>query len=230
MASSSNLEDKELECPVCFEIPKETIYQCKNGHMICGSCSSEVQLCPQCRCDLKVEGGLIRNRFAESLVAKLKIPLSTSAQKAQKSVTQTVSEKVPAQRATVGDIRQTGSGDQKFEGNIKGNVSQNGSGSLKIHGDVDGSVCQLGSGTLKIIGNVQGKVSQNGSGDLYLKMDVHGDISQMGCGTLKVYGNVKGNVSQCGSGDIYIFGDVYGVISKTGSGDIITKGSRYTKK
>ncbi len=58
-----NFEGKEVECPICLQLPDKEIYQCKNGHMICASCSSEVETCPQCRCDLEVNGVLIRNRW-----------------------------------------------------------------------------------------------------------------------------------------------------------------------
>lgn len=68
---SLSAKENELECPICLEITDKEIYQCKNGHMICSSCSSKVNECPQCRVNLKVDGALIRNRLAESLVAKM---------------------------------------------------------------------------------------------------------------------------------------------------------------
>ena len=40
---------KELECPVCFQIPRNSpIYQCVNGHLICSVCKEKIKdICPQ---------------------------------------------------------------------------------------------------------------------------------------------------------------------------------------
>ena len=39
---------KELECPVCFQIPRNPpIYQCINGHLICSICQEKIKdICP----------------------------------------------------------------------------------------------------------------------------------------------------------------------------------------
>ena len=72
MASS-----KDLECPVCLEVPKEgNIYQCKNGHIFCEICQAklivEKQPCPICRVDLGNEP--IRCLVAENFVKGLFFP------------------------------------------------------------------------------------------------------------------------------------------------------------
>ncbi len=66
----------EFRCPICFEVPQAEIYQCTNGHTICASCQSNIQLCPQCRVPFQVgtEIGLIRNRVLESLLDSMIVP------------------------------------------------------------------------------------------------------------------------------------------------------------
>ena len=45
---------KELECPVCFQIPRNPpIYQCINGHLICSICQEKIKdICPQVKKNL----------------------------------------------------------------------------------------------------------------------------------------------------------------------------------
>ena len=42
---------EELECPVCFQLPRNPpIFQCENGHLICCDCQPKVnETCPQVR-------------------------------------------------------------------------------------------------------------------------------------------------------------------------------------
>merc|ERR1711993_105932 len=42
------------ECPICFEKFKSgcEVFQCGQGHFICGKCRSQVQSCPRCRSGL----------------------------------------------------------------------------------------------------------------------------------------------------------------------------------
>ncbi len=63
------LHEDLLSCPVCLEIPKKEIYQCKNGHVICAQClSSGVSgKCPQCRVPLDRDHAT-RNRSLESIL------------------------------------------------------------------------------------------------------------------------------------------------------------------
>jgi len=62
-----------LECPVCLSEfkPPIQIYQCLEGHVICGTCirRPEVGVCPQCRIVWK--GNLSRNRVLETISRKL---------------------------------------------------------------------------------------------------------------------------------------------------------------
>ena len=60
---------KDIECPVCLQIPRETpIFQCDNGHIICKDCKPRLELCPQCRTFV----GNSRNLIAERIVSKIK--------------------------------------------------------------------------------------------------------------------------------------------------------------
>ena len=48
LLSKEDLRDI-LECPICFNIPREgPIYQCENGHIVCKSCFPKCEKCPQC--------------------------------------------------------------------------------------------------------------------------------------------------------------------------------------
>jgi len=54
-----------LECPVCFEVPREgPILSCPNGHHLCQSCSKRITSCPVCK-DPNIN---IRNVLAEKMV------------------------------------------------------------------------------------------------------------------------------------------------------------------
>ena len=44
----------ELECPICFELSRPPVYQCPEGHIICGNCRPRVTRCPVCRFVFKV--------------------------------------------------------------------------------------------------------------------------------------------------------------------------------
>ena len=75
--------EAELECPICFELSRPPIFQCPEGHIICGACRPRVSRCPVCRFVFKVEtfcdgilkirdimylqGPDIRNRFIEKM-------------------------------------------------------------------------------------------------------------------------------------------------------------------
>jgi len=62
-----------LECPVCMDVckPPTQVWQCPEGHIICGSCVSKpgLKICPQCRTSLA--GRLSRNRALEELARKM---------------------------------------------------------------------------------------------------------------------------------------------------------------
>lgn len=62
---------KALECPVCYEMPKEgNIYQCPNGHMHCNACHSRLDNCPICRVPI----GNARNLALETVLSTLPNP------------------------------------------------------------------------------------------------------------------------------------------------------------
>ena len=48
---SKEIEEKErdLECPVCFELCLAPIYMCGLSHHICQACRPKMRACPQCR-------------------------------------------------------------------------------------------------------------------------------------------------------------------------------------
>ena len=63
--------EEELECPVCFEVPKVApIFKCSDDHLICKECRPRVGECPQCR---EVFAGVTFKRFrgAERQAARL---------------------------------------------------------------------------------------------------------------------------------------------------------------
>ena len=64
---SENLQE-DLNCPVCFKIPRTTpIYQCKEGHIHCKECHPRLQNCPVCRSNILDTRSLI----AEKMISKL---------------------------------------------------------------------------------------------------------------------------------------------------------------
>ena len=65
--SSEELRE-DLECPVCFVIPKSgPIYQCEAGHIHCKSCHPQLHECPVCRGPI----GNMRSLMTEKIIAKL---------------------------------------------------------------------------------------------------------------------------------------------------------------
>ncbi|XP_015595229.1 E3 ubiquitin-protein ligase SIAH1B [Cephus cinctus] len=62
-------EDLEelLQCPVCYERPVGTIYQCIRGHHICNFCRTQMDDCPLCKSSFS----LTRSFLAEALSSKL---------------------------------------------------------------------------------------------------------------------------------------------------------------
>lgn len=69
--------DRNLQCPVCKEIPLGKVSQCQNGHLICDLClvkvlSSSRPLCPECRADLRIAS--TRNLLAENLIRLISVP------------------------------------------------------------------------------------------------------------------------------------------------------------
>lgn len=54
-----------LQCPICYEIPRENVFQCVNGHTICSTCCSRVRECPFCKVSFWTDtpGGGARKRI-----------------------------------------------------------------------------------------------------------------------------------------------------------------------
>ena len=63
--------ERELECPVCFEIASEApIFRCEEDHLICSKCREKVSSCPVCRVEYP-EGAGKRLRGAERQAERL---------------------------------------------------------------------------------------------------------------------------------------------------------------
>ena len=65
-----NIIQEKLNCPCCFNMMKDRIFQCSAGHMVCSNCYKRLAQCPQCRATYSREP--IRNRLAEHLAEELK--------------------------------------------------------------------------------------------------------------------------------------------------------------
>eukprot|EP01083_Nonionella_stella_P079519 218248_1 len=67
-----------LECPICLLRMSAPIYQCVDGHVLCGDCRERIvqpRRCPQCRRSL----GHQRARFAERALGVFEFPCNNSA-------------------------------------------------------------------------------------------------------------------------------------------------------
>ena len=64
-------ENKRLKCPICLETRRDCkMFQCHNGHLICGHCCTEhIKLCPTCRDEMPTKR--IRNIVAERNIQRL---------------------------------------------------------------------------------------------------------------------------------------------------------------
>ena len=62
-------KEKELECPVCFEIASAPIFMCQDSHLICGKCMPKLSVCPECREEYPRPPK--RHRYAEKIVDEL---------------------------------------------------------------------------------------------------------------------------------------------------------------
>ncbi|XP_074646113.1 zinc finger TRAF-type-containing protein 1-B-like isoform X1 [Tubulanus polymorphus] len=81
--SDSKLEDRLngiLRCTVCLDLPRVSMYQCTNGHLMCAGCfahlladarlNDETSTCPNCRCEIS-KNLCSRNLAAEKAVSEL---------------------------------------------------------------------------------------------------------------------------------------------------------------
>ena len=72
---SIDVRERDVSCPVCYDIIVSPILQCGEGHLICKECLSHLQVprrCPTCR-ELYPADAPVRNRALESLVAQLTV-------------------------------------------------------------------------------------------------------------------------------------------------------------
>ena len=63
--------DSDSRCVVCMDIDGGEIYQCPEGHLICGTCKGKLRevICPICR-SVDIEN---RNRALENIIKKRKV-------------------------------------------------------------------------------------------------------------------------------------------------------------
>ncbi|XP_069477900.1 zinc finger TRAF-type-containing protein 1 isoform X3 [Ambystoma mexicanum] len=82
-AGSVKLEERlysVLCCTVCLDLPKASVYQCTNGHLMCAGCfihlladarlKEEQATCPNCRCEI-TKSLCCRNLAVEKAVSEL---------------------------------------------------------------------------------------------------------------------------------------------------------------
>ena len=65
---------ERLECPVCLEVQDGQQHQCREGHVFCASCDSNLRAprrCPECRMALGPLSQAIRSRSHEESIAAL---------------------------------------------------------------------------------------------------------------------------------------------------------------
>ena len=49
LATEIEEKERDLECPVCFELCTKPIFMCHLSHQICKQCQPKMKVCPQCR-------------------------------------------------------------------------------------------------------------------------------------------------------------------------------------
>eukprot|EP00088_Acartia_fossae_P032517 TRINITY_DN33287_c0_g1_i4.p1 TRINITY_DN33287_c0_g1~~TRINITY_DN33287_c0_g1_i4.p1 ORF type:complete len:267 (+),score=40.20 TRINITY_DN33287_c0_g1_i4:60-860(+) len=59
---------EDFKCMICWDVPGGHIFQCTEGHLLCGECFSnpQISVCPECRVPLDTR---IRNRAVEKLLS-----------------------------------------------------------------------------------------------------------------------------------------------------------------
>ena len=69
--ASRNELSRLIECPVCLQVPTfRKIYQCNNGHLVCGNCHKRLLLCPICRDPLQG----FQCKIAEQVLSMIPVP------------------------------------------------------------------------------------------------------------------------------------------------------------
>ena len=71
---TTTLDEDTSHCPVCMDWYRGEIYQCKEGHLVCGSCKSDLSACPTCRAPMQS----IRARAVESILKSVVMPSQPS--------------------------------------------------------------------------------------------------------------------------------------------------------
>ena len=56
------------ECPVCFERLTAEIYNCKNGHGICGTCKPRVRTCVTCSSGKYICGNIVMEQMVRAIL------------------------------------------------------------------------------------------------------------------------------------------------------------------
>ena len=69
---SGAVSEDVTHCPVCMDWHRGDIFQCPEGHLLCGPCKAGLQrdVCPSCRAPL----GSLRNRAVESMLGSVVMP------------------------------------------------------------------------------------------------------------------------------------------------------------
>ena len=49
LAKEIEEKERDLECPVCFDVCTRPVYMCHLSHQICSQCRPKMKVCPQCR-------------------------------------------------------------------------------------------------------------------------------------------------------------------------------------
>ena len=64
--------EKDLECPVCFNIPRHLpIHSCPAGHIVCKTCKLRVKKCPTCRREFPKDKFEVTSSLAASMIFKV---------------------------------------------------------------------------------------------------------------------------------------------------------------
>ena len=63
-------KEKELECPVCFEVAQQPIFKRSESHLICCDCQPKLEKCPECRIKYNTPPKI--HRYAIQMVEELR--------------------------------------------------------------------------------------------------------------------------------------------------------------
>ena len=61
-----------LNCPICLEtIICTPVFRCDNGHILCDSCHSKVEVCPECHITLGNQRCLVSEKMIDAMFPKV---------------------------------------------------------------------------------------------------------------------------------------------------------------